>query len=423
MRRELDGAPHACSAGAPNRSRSARPRPRPGAHERREERLADRVRRGVAVRNTGFAQVTSAGRIEDGQTFVDVRKDQFVAAEPVEKSGNDFRRDQNRGVSRLREAAAATSAGSGETGSRSAAGNAPSSDPGCGPIRSSRGRSDTEPPRSGTRGNYTLQRLARHKRAPGSSSYISRVSCQLCEVCRWPIFGGFADSVTIWVASARCPTWSRRLTTWSARTFKQTLYEASPFNAIRLETDRRTKPATTSPRTSTPGPRTPCANGSTRTCCRQDTARSLYIYEQEFEAEGTRYNRRGFFARVRLEPFGRRQGLCPRTNHVRTQGRPAQALPRRPGSTSRPSSACTRTREGEVVRVLDPFTLKNPPLVATDHLGVSTPALDDHRHARDQHRDRTHGAEAGLHCRWPPSLRDRREVPRGTEGRGRSRGQ
>jgi uncharacterized protein (DUF1015 family) len=35
----------------------------------------------------------------------------------------------------------------------------------------------------------------------------------------------------------------------------------------------------------------------------QDSARSLYVYQQEFEVEGRRHARSGFLARVRLEPF------------------------------------------------------------------------------------------------------------------------
>ncbi len=35
----------------------------------------------------------------------------------------------------------------------------------------------------------------------------------------------------------------------------------------------------------------------------QDSARGLYVYHQEFEAEGRRHTRRGVFARARLEPF------------------------------------------------------------------------------------------------------------------------
>src|SRR5271166_2790529 len=36
----------------------------------------------------------------------------------------------------------------------------------------------------------------------------------------------------------------------------------------------------------------------------QDSARSLYVYQQVFEVEGRRHTRKGFLARVRLEPFG-----------------------------------------------------------------------------------------------------------------------
>jgi len=36
----------------------------------------------------------------------------------------------------------------------------------------------------------------------------------------------------------------------------------------------------------------------------QDSARSLYVYQQEFEVEGKRHTRKGFMARVRLEKFG-----------------------------------------------------------------------------------------------------------------------
>src|SRR5881275_646165 len=37
----------------------------------------------------------------------------------------------------------------------------------------------------------------------------------------------------------------------------------------------------------------------------QDSARSLYVYHQDFEVEGRRFTRKGFLARVRLEPFGK----------------------------------------------------------------------------------------------------------------------
>src|SRR5262245_15735892 len=36
---------------------------------------------------------------------------------------------------------------------------------------------------------------------------------------------------------------------------------------------------------------------------KQDSARGFYVYHQHFKAEGKKHVRKGFFARVRLEPF------------------------------------------------------------------------------------------------------------------------
>ena len=36
----------------------------------------------------------------------------------------------------------------------------------------------------------------------------------------------------------------------------------------------------------------------------QDTARALYVYHQQYTLDGAVHTRRGFFARIRLEPFG-----------------------------------------------------------------------------------------------------------------------
>src|SRR5205814_2320571 len=84
---------------------------------------------------------------------------------------------------------------------------------------------------------------------------------------------------------------------------QQQLYDRSPYNAIRVELTR-----------DEPGDADPAAKyaRAARTLrdwldtgvVSRDTARGLYIYEQEFTAEGKTYTRRGFFARVRLEPFG-----------------------------------------------------------------------------------------------------------------------
>src|SRR3954462_7771079 len=80
------------------------------------------------------------------------------------------------------------------------------------------------------------------------------------------------------------------------------LYEASPYNIIRLELNR-----------AEPGD----GDGSNRYTrasrflrewlrqgvLREDAIPSLYLYQQSFQVEGRSYTRSGFLARVRLEPF------------------------------------------------------------------------------------------------------------------------
>src|SRR4051794_145793 len=84
---------------------------------------------------------------------------------------------------------------------------------------------------------------------------------------------------------------------------QQRLYDRSPYNVIRLDLNK-------------PDPAdTDASNRYTRAAgllrdwlrddvLKQDTARALYVYHQEYEVEGQRHTRKGFLVRVRLEPFG-----------------------------------------------------------------------------------------------------------------------
>src|SRR5678815_594462 len=83
---------------------------------------------------------------------------------------------------------------------------------------------------------------------------------------------------------------------------QEKLYTRSDFNAIRLELSRDEPEDNEIENRYARAARTikEWVHGNV---LRQDTARSLYVYEQEFEVEGRTYTRRGFFARVRLEPF------------------------------------------------------------------------------------------------------------------------
>src|SRR5437016_1707081 len=84
---------------------------------------------------------------------------------------------------------------------------------------------------------------------------------------------------------------------------QQKLFDQSSHNVIRLILDKE------KPTDSETDNRYTRAAGCLRDWQRegvlqQDSARSLYVYHQEFEAEGQRFTRRGFLARVRLEKFG-----------------------------------------------------------------------------------------------------------------------
>ena len=84
---------------------------------------------------------------------------------------------------------------------------------------------------------------------------------------------------------------------------QQALYDRSPYNAVRLELNQE------EPGDSQTNNRYTRAANFLREWQRQgivvqDSARALYVYHQEFEVEGQRHTRKGFMARVRLEPFG-----------------------------------------------------------------------------------------------------------------------
>jgi len=147
------------------------------------------------------------------------------------------------------------------------------------------------------------------------------------------------------------------------------LFAASPYNAVRLELPQGGPGDTESENKYTRAART-LKEWVSESVLRQDTARALYVYEQEFEAEGRTYTRRGFFARVRLEPFGTGR-VFP---HEQTMSGPKEdrlKLYRATGFNLSPVFSLYPDPDGEVFRQLEPFTLKGPPLVAKDHLGVT----------------------------------------------------
>jgi uncharacterized protein (DUF1015 family) len=160
---------------------------------------------------------------------------------------------------------------------------------------------------------------------------------------------------------------------------QQALYNRSPYNVIRLILDKE-KPTDT-----------PNDNRYTRAarCLRdwqadgvvtQDSARALYVYHQEYEVEGTKHVRKGFLARVRLEPFGQGR-IYP---HEETMAGPKEdrlKLFRATAMNLSPVFGLFPDAEGSVQSQLDAAVRRALPLEAVDHLGVVSwlwPVTDQH---------------------------------------------
>ena len=101
----------------------------------------------------------------------------------------------------------------------------------------------------------------------------------------------------------------------------------------------------------------------------QEPAAALYVYHQEFEVEGTVHRRRGAMARVRLERFGT-GNIHP---HEETMSGPKQdrlLLTRACRANLSQVFGLYPDPQGEVQEVLDRSVAGQPPVEATDHLGV-----------------------------------------------------
>ena len=103
----------------------------------------------------------------------------------------------------------------------------------------------------------------------------------------------------------------------------------------------------------------------------QEPAAALYVYHQEFEVEGKTHVRRGVMARVRLERFGTGT-IHP---HEETMSGPKQdrlLLTRACRANLSQVFGLYPDPAGEVQELLDAAVAGQPPLEATDHLGVSS---------------------------------------------------
>jgi uncharacterized protein (DUF1015 family) len=151
---------------------------------------------------------------------------------------------------------------------------------------------------------------------------------------------------------------------------QQKLYDRSPYNVIRLILNKE------QPGDTEADNRYTRSAGTLRDWLRddvlvQDSARSLYAYHQDFEVEGRRFTRKGFLARVRLEPFGSGR-IYP---HEETLAGPKADRLKLFHATSMnlsPVFGLYPDPQGAVMAELDRAVGRSLPIEAADHLGVTS---------------------------------------------------
>jgi uncharacterized protein (DUF1015 family) len=160
---------------------------------------------------------------------------------------------------------------------------------------------------------------------------------------------------------------------------QQALYDRSSYNVIRLILNKE-EPGDNDTHNRYIRAAATLRDWTRDDVLRQDSARSLYVYEQEFEIEGRRHVRRGFLARVRLEPFGSGR-IYP---HEETMAGPKADRLRLFQATAMnlsPVFGLYPDPEGAVRNQLSAAVGRALPLEATDHLGVVSrlwPVSDQH---------------------------------------------
>jgi uncharacterized protein (DUF1015 family) len=160
---------------------------------------------------------------------------------------------------------------------------------------------------------------------------------------------------------------------------QQALYDRSPFNVIRLILDQETPADSETDNRYTRSAR--CLRDWTQEgVLAQDSARSLYVYHQDFEVEGRRHTRKGFLARVRLEKFGEGR-IYPHEETLSGPKADRLKLFHATGMNLSPVFGLFPDEAGEVQGQLDAAVGRSLPLEAKDHLGVVSrlwPVSDTH---------------------------------------------
>jgi uncharacterized protein (DUF1015 family) len=160
---------------------------------------------------------------------------------------------------------------------------------------------------------------------------------------------------------------------------QKALYDRSPFNVVRLILNKEQPTDSDADNRYTRAARH-LIDWQQQGILVHDSARSLFVYHQEFEVEGRKYNRKGFMARVRLERFGEGR-IYPHEETLAGPKADRLKLFHATGMNLSQIFGLFPDEQGTVQALLDKAVGRALPLEATDHLGVVNrlwPVSDQH---------------------------------------------
>ncbi len=146
------------------------------------------------------------------------------------------------------------------------------------------------------------------------------------------------------------------------------LYDASPYNAIRLELNRE-EPGDAPGSDRYARAASFLRNWRKAGVLRDDDQPELYVYHQTFEVEGRSFTRKGFFARVRLEPFGQGR-IFPHEQTLSGPKADRLALYKATGMNLSPVFGLYPDPRNEVLAAVEAGIRDRTPIESVDHLGV-----------------------------------------------------
>jgi uncharacterized protein (DUF1015 family) len=159
------------------------------------------------------------------------------------------------------------------------------------------------------------------------------------------------------------------------------LYQVSPHNIIRLELNREEAGDDARQNRYTRAAQF-LQDWRRQGVLREDEHPALYVYHQTFDVEGETYTRKGFLARVRLEPFG--QGsIYPHEQTLAGPKADRLALFQATKFNLSPVFGLYHDPDAEVLNAVESGVQDRTPLEAIDHLGVRNqlwPVYDQEAH-------------------------------------------